>query len=123
MLFGNELIRVKKYALAKDETKKILVRYGSVQKLFTFRWTLFQNDMLVVFSDYDENVSQHMLAQDQHQHKAFRVMLKPKGAYEMQVPYMLVKFAKFDFAKNKAIFEIWLYDKRQEVYLKYLKQK
>jgi len=119
-LFATELLKVRQYELKKDETKKILVKYGTSQKIFSFRWTLYKNDGLVVFSSYDQIVSQHILYLNYH-NQSIRVELKPRGAYEYNVPYILVKFVKFDFAKQKAKFEIWLLDKRQEVFLKYLK--
>ena len=118
-LFATDLLRVKKYSLKKDETKKILVKYGSSQKVYAFRWTLCKNDTLIVFSSYDMIVFQHILFKN-YKNDTIRVELKPRGAYEYNVPYMLVKFEKFDFAKKEAKFSIWLYDKRQEVFLKYL---
>jgi hypothetical protein len=44
--------------LKKDEQKKILVKYDSFEKIFKFRWTLYQNEGLVVFRSYDTIVAQ-----------------------------------------------------------------
>jgi len=118
-VFATELLKVKTYKLQKDESREIIVKYGGVEKLFHFRWTLYKNDGLIVFSSYDTIVSQHVLFLN-HNNQSFRVFLKPHGGYEHIRPYIIVKFVKFDFTKHKAIFEIWLYDKNQEVYLKYL---
>ena len=120
VLFANELIKVKEYWLQKDEQKKILVKYASSEKLLTFRWTLYKNDVLVLFSSYDQIVSQHML-QLNHTNQSVRIELKPRGAYERVVPYILIQFNKFDFERYRAKISIWLYDKHHEVYLKYLK--
>ncbi len=118
-LMATSLIKVKKFSLSKDETKKVLVKYGSSQKLLAFRWTLYKNDALIVLGSYDRVVFQHILYLN-HTNQSFRVELKPRGANDFLVPYMLVKFVKFDFAKHQALFELWLYDVRQEVFLKYL---
>jgi hypothetical protein len=119
LAFCTELLKIKKYSLKKDQTKKILVKYGSSQKVYSFRWTLFKNDALIVFSSYDTIVSQHVLLKG-YKNDSIKVELKPKGAYEYNVPYMLIKFDSFDFAKKEAKFSVWLYDKREEVYIKYL---
>ena len=118
-LFANELIKVREYRLKKDETKKILVKYASSEKLLTFRWTLYKNDALVVFSSYDQIVSQHLLYRN-HTNQSLRIELQSRGAHEFIVPYMLIKFDDFDFEKHEAKISLWLYDKRHEIYLKYL---
>ncbi len=117
--YATSLIKIKEYSLQKDETKKLLVKYGSSQKLFTMRWTLYKNDALVLFSSYDRIVSQHLLYLN-HTNQSFRVELKPRGASAFNPPYILVRFDEFDFAKRRAKISIWLYDIRQEVYIKYL---
>ena len=119
LLFANNLKKVKEYSLKKDETKKILVKYASSEKILTFRWTLYKNDALVVFSSYDQMVSQHLLYKN-HTNQSIRVELTSRGAHEYIVPYMLIKFDDFDFAKHEAKFSLWLYDKRKKVLLKYL---
>ena len=118
-IYATDLLNIKKYSLKKDETKKILVKYSSSQKVFEFRWTLYKNDGLVVLSSYDNFPSQHMLYLN-HLNQTIRIFLKPKGAYEFNVPYMLLKFDDFDFANQKAKFSLWLFDVKQEIYIKYL---
>ncbi|SFV51392.1 hypothetical protein MNB_SM-7-307 [hydrothermal vent metagenome] len=119
LVFANELIKVKEYHLKKDEIKKILVKYASSEKLLTFRWTLYKNDALVVFSSYDQIVSQHLLYLN-HTNQSLRIELVSRGAYEYITPYLLIRFDEFDFGKDRAKISLWLYDKRHEVYLKYL---
>ena len=118
-LFANELIKVKEWHPKKDETKKILVKYASSEKILTFRWTLYKNDALVVFSSYDQMVSQHLLYKN-NTNQVVRVELVSRGAHDFVVPYMLIKFDDFDFARHEAKISLWLYDKRHEIYLKYL---
>ena len=121
-LLATNLLKIKEYYLEKDETKKILVKYASSQKVLSFRWTLYKNDGLVVLSSYDRIVSQHLLYMN-HQNQSFRIELKPRGAYESASPYMIIKFDEFDFEKRKAKFSLWLQDRRQEILIKYLKQR
>ena len=119
MAFGQGLTFLKEIPLKKDEVKKILVKYDGYEKLFKFRWTLFTNDTLTVLKSYDLIVSQIVLYDDL-KCRSFRFYLKPKGASNYNVPYFLVKFKKFDFKKNKAIFELYIFDREMEINLEYL---
>jgi len=119
-LYASDLILIKKISLKKDETKNILVKYGSKKKLFTFRWTLFSNGGLVIHRSYDTIVSQNILYL-RYQNQSFRVELKPRGADMFNVPYLLLKFKKFDATKKKAVFDLFLSDDKNQVSLEYLK--
>jgi hypothetical protein len=116
------LIVKKKITLKKDETKNMLVRYGAKKKLFSFRWTLFINGGLVIHRSYDTIVSQNILYL-RHQNQSFRVELKPRGADAFNVPYLLLKFKKFDRKKNEAEFELFMSDNKNQIYLEYLKNR
>ena len=118
--FGNEFRDMKQISLKKDSQRKILVKYGKYKRLFKFRWTLYINDTLVIFSSYDRNVAQHIMSLN-HKNQSFRVELKPRGADDFNVPYLLVKFKEFNYKKNEAVFEIYLWDKKMQIALEYLK--
>jgi len=109
-----------KVSLKKDETKRVLVKYGKIQKLFQFRWTLFVNDGLIILKSYDDIVSQNILYLN-HKNQSFRTELLSRGANNYKTPYILVKFLKFDYEKNKAKFELFLSDDEVRVRVKYLK--
>ena len=108
-----------KISLKKDEQKKILVKYGQVEKLFKIRWTLYTNGGLVVFRSYDKIVSQNVLYL-RHKNSSFRFYLKPKGSDRHQTPYMLVKFKEFDYETGKAHFELYISDKKMQIATEYL---
>ncbi len=119
-LFGNELKRVKTYLLAKDEVKKVLIKTKNAQKLLRFRWTLYKNDGLVVFTSFDQIPSQHILYLN-HKNQSIRIPILPRGAHDYIEPYLLLRFDEFDFSKHKAKISLWIYDKRSETLLKYLR--
>lgn len=104
-------------SLKKDEQKKILVKYGDKEKLFKFRWTLYKNEGLVIFRSYDMSVAQNVLYL-RNKNQSFRVELKPRGADFYNTPYILVKFKEFDEKSDTAAFEIFLSDKKDQIYLK-----
>ncbi|MFA6191201.1 MAG: hypothetical protein WC665_02515 [Sulfurimonas sp.] len=112
---------VQKISLKKDEQKKILVKYGSFEKIFKFRWTLYHNKGLVIFRSYDRIVAQNILYL-RDKNKAFRVELKPKDTSSYEGAYLLVQFKEFDYEKKQATFDISISDKSAQVKLKYLEK-
>jgi hypothetical protein len=119
--FADEFRDIKKISLKKDEQKKILVKYGSYERLFKFRWTLYSNGGLVIFRSYDRNVGQNILYLG-NKNSSFRVNLKAKGADYFNVPYMLVKFKEFDYETNEAKFELLISDKQAQIEMQELKK-
>ena len=119
-VFANDFRDIKKISLKKDEQTKILVKYDSIEKLFKFRWTLYANGGLVIHRSYDKIVAQNILFL-RHKNQSFRLELKPRGADFYNVPYVLIKFKKFDYEKNEANFELFLSDEKSQIDLQYLK--
>lgn len=111
---------MQKISLKKDEQTKILVKYRNNIRLFKFRWTLYVNEGLVLFRSYGGEVAQNILYLNTR-NQSFKVYLKTKGADHYEVPYILVKFKEFDYAKNSADFELFLSDKKSQIELEYLK--
>lgn len=109
---ANDYSRVETVKLKKDEHKKFLVQYGTVKKLFKFRWTLYANDGLVVLRSYDRIVAQNVLYL-KLKNSTFKLDLKPKNGFTS--PYLLVKFMEFDYTNNEAVFKLFLSDKNAQV--------
>ncbi len=122
VISANDFREIIKISLKKDEQKKFLVKYGAKERLFTFRWTLYINDGLVIFRSYDKRVAQNILYLN-HKNQSFRVELKTPGADFYNVPYILLKFKKFDFTTEKASFDLMLSDEKMQIALEELKQK
>ena len=122
VLGADDFREVIKISLKKDEQKKFLVKYGSSERLFTFRWTLYHNGGLVLFRSYDKKVAQNILYLN-HQNQSFRVEFKTRGGEGYYVPYVLVKFKEFDFEKHEAHFDLLISDQKMEISFRELKQK
>lgn len=120
-VFANDIREIKEISLKKDEQKKILVKYAEKEKLFSFRWTLYKNGGLVIFRSYDRIVAQNILYL-REKNRSFRVELKTRGADFYNVPYMLVKFKEFKNDSKEAVFEILLFDDKQQIKLEDLKK-
>ena len=121
-VYANDFRDIRKISLKKDEQTKILVKYDSKEKVFTFRWTLYKNGGLVIHRSYDKTVSQNILYL-RHTNQSFRLELKPRGADYYNVPYFLVKFKDFNYEKNEANFELYLSDEKGQVMIEYLEKK
>lgn len=119
--YANDFRDIHKIFLKKDEQTKILVKYDLKEKLFKFRWTLYKNGGLVIHRSYDKVVAQNILYL-RHKNQSFRVELKPRGADFYNVPYILVKFKKFNYEKDEAEFELFLSDERNQLLLEYLQK-
>ncbi len=118
-VFSSDLKKLKTYYLSKDEIKKVMITAGKTKKLLTFRWTLYKNEGLVMFSSYDQMVMQYILYLN-HTNQQFRIDLTSGGSNLYLRPYLLIRFDKFDFAKHKAKISLWIYDKQSEIEIKKL---
>lgn len=110
----------KEIRLKKDATQKILVRYNDSKRLLMFRWTLYTNGELVVHRSFDEFVAQNILSLN-YKNQSFRVQFTPRGKKYGVISYVLIRFKKFDFEKNEAVFELLLRDDEKKIVLKYIK--
>ena len=117
--FAIDFKDMEEISLKKDEQKKILVKYGRVEKLFKFSWTLYVNGGLVIFKSYDKIVSQNVLYL-RYSNNSFKFDLKPKESTIAEAPYILVKFKEFDYEKNEAQFELFISDRKMQILLEYL---
>lgn len=118
---ANQFADMEKISLKKDEHTNIFVKYANYERLFKFRWTLYKNEGLVLFSSYDKEVSQHILYLN-NTNQSFKVLLKPKGSDFYETPYFLVLFKNFNFEKHEADFEVYLSDKKHQLEVKYQKK-
>ncbi|MBU0632244.1 hypothetical protein KKA17_06350 [bacterium] len=105
--------------LKKDKTEKILVKYDDIEKLFKFRWTLYHNDGLVLLRSYDQIVAQNILYLGQT-NQSVRLELRSRAGGFNSLPYIILKFVKFDYQTQEAEFELFLFDKQEQIDLKFL---
>jgi len=117
--FAIDFKDMQEISLKKDEQKKILVKYGRIEKLFKFSWTLYINGGLVVFKSFDKIVSQNVLYL-RYSNNSFRFNLKPKESPIVEAPYILVKFKEFNYETNEAQFELFISDRKMQILLEYL---
>lgn len=113
-IIANNFTQTLEISLKKDEQKKILVKYDSIEKLFKFRWTLYHNNGLVILRSYDKIVAQNVLYL-RGRNQSFLLELSPRGRDYYNPPYFLVTFKKFDYETKTAYFDIHLSDKDLQI--------
>ncbi len=113
---------MKSFVLKKDEVVKIMVKSEGLERLLTFRWTLYTDKGLVVHESFDRIVGQHMLYVS-HTNQSFRKRLLPAKRSERDVPYAVVVFKKFDDGNKTAQLDLLLIDKEKRIVLDYLTEK
>ncbi len=107
----------KTFLLKKDELAKIMVKSTGQERLLNFRWTLYTDKALVVHESFDRIVGQHIL---EGTSQSFSKRFLPADKSEMDVPYAVVVFKKFDEENQTAQFDLLLFDKENRVKLDYL---
>lgn len=112
----------KSFVLPKDRTVKVLVKSEGLERLLSFRWTLYADKGIVVHENFDRFVGQHVLYAS-HTNQSFRKRLLPAKKSEKDVPYIVVVFKKFDEGAKTAQLDLLLFDKEQRIMLEYLTEK
>ncbi len=113
-IYAQEYRMKQTIVLKKDKTEKFLVKYGEIKKEFRFNWTLYQNSGLVVKTNYDRFNSQHMLYMN-HVNQSIRIELRSISMQRRWLPYIIVKFVKFDTNRQEATFDLFLFDKKEQI--------
>jgi hypothetical protein len=109
---------MKNFNLKKDQMAIVSVKTEGLDRNLSFRWTLYTDKALVVHEKFDRIVGQHVLY-DGH-NDSFRKRLLPAKNSEMDVPYALVVFKKYDETNQTVQFDLLLFDKESRVKLDYL---
>ncbi|MDD5052626.1 MAG: hypothetical protein PHO27_07845 [Sulfuricurvum sp.] len=117
-----KLVEPKSYNLQKDQMVKILFKSEGQEHLLTFRWTLYTDKALVVHESYDRFVGQHILYTG-FGSQSFRKRLLNSKNSELDVPYALVVFKKFDEGAHTAQMDFFLIDREKRVVVDYLTEK
>lgn len=112
----------KSFILKKDQVVKVLVKSEGLDRNLSFRWTLYTDKVLVVHESFDRFVGQHMLSAT-YGNQSFQKRLLPPKRSELDIPYAIVVFKKFDEGNNTAQMDLLLIDKEKRILLDYLTEK
>ena len=125
-LFGRDTVNwdyTHTFELKKDEIATISIvkkEYDSQSKLegkFKFRWTLYQNKLLVVLSNYEGHPTQHVL---EKLYKRDSLSFNLLGDYEQRNQRVILKLLFRDFGKDSATMEALIYDPKKRIEVQFI---
>ncbi len=128
-LFSQELVNwdyTHTFRIKKDEVAKIQIikkEYENQSKLdgkLSFRWTLYQNKLLVLLVNYEGHPTQHVL---EKLYKRDSVSISLMGDYEQLNQKVILKLKFVDFGKDKATIDALIYDPKKRVEVKFIDPK
>jgi len=104
----------KEVRLKKDSSEVVLFKYDDIQKELRWRWTLYQNNGLVIHRNFNSFVGQYVLYLRESS-DSFKIQIKPRGASYGIPPYVIVEFINYDEETQEAVFMLLLSDKKEEI--------
>jgi len=111
------------FELKKDEigtisiVKKEYKNQSELKGKFKFRWTLYQNKLLVVLADYEGHPTQHVL---EKLYKRDSLTFNLLGDYEQRNQRVILKLQFRKFGKEKATMEALIYDPKKRIEVKFI---
>ena len=116
-----------RFLLKKDQTAVVMIKKDypetfEKEGILTFRWTLYQNQRLVLLLDYEGFKQQHILMR-LYGRKSVKIFLT--GDYKRidRRPFVLLTFEKFDQKKSVATITAAFSDPQKRLEIKILKPK
>lgn len=112
---------MKSFNLKKDEVARVVIKHSSsvtLERVLSWRWTLYTDKALVVHEKFDRIVGQHILYVGHND--GFRKPLLPFVKSERDIPYAVVVFKKFDDQNKTALFDLLIFDQEKRVLVEYL---
>ena len=111
------------FELKKDEigtisiVKKEYKNQSELKGKFKFRWTLYQNKLLVVLADYEGHPTQHVL---EKLYKRDSLTFNLLGDYEQRNQRVILKLLFADFAKDSATIDALIYDPKKRIEIQFI---
>ena len=111
------------FELKKDEIATIsIIKKGyknqsELEGKFKFRWTLYQNRLLVVLADYEGHPTQHVL---EKLYKRDSLTFNLLGDYEQRNQRVILKLLFADFAKDSATIDALIYDPKKRIEVQFI---
>ncbi len=97
---------LKKEGLANVE---VIEKEDQSKRILSFRWTLFQNERLVLLVKYDGHPMQYIL-QKRYKRNSIKIALRDDYKDAFKRSYFFLKFSKFDEKKKEALLKVSIHD-------------
>jgi len=112
------------FVLKKDKVARVEVvkREDSSKRVLTMRWTLFQNDRLVLLLKYDGFPTQYIL-QKKYKRNSIKIALRDDYHDGFKQAIMIVTFKDFDTDKKMAHLRVSIMDPKKRIEIHFIDPK
>jgi hypothetical protein len=112
------------FQLKKDEVAHIEVirRVDDSKRDLTLRWTLYQNERLVLLVKYDTFPTQYIL-QKEYKRNSIRIALRDDYSEASQRCFLILSFKSFDEGKKVALLEASIMDVKKRIEIRFVDPK
>lgn len=112
------------FVLKKDEVGMIEVikREDSTKRVLHVRWTLHQNERLVVLVKYDGFPTQYIL-QKEYKRNSIRITLRDDYSEGSKRCFLILKFDDFNEDKKTALIQAFVTDPKKRIEIQFIDPK
>lgn len=112
------------FVLKKDEFGqiKVLKREDSTLRKLTLKWTLYQNDRLVLLVKYGGFPTQYII-QKKYKRNSIKITLRDDYSVAAKRCYLILTFKNFDNVKKSALLEAFITDPLKRIEIEFIDPK
>ena len=112
------------FVLKKDEVGviEVLKREDTKKRALNVRWTLHQNERLVVLVNYDGFPTQYIL-QKVYKRNSIRITLRDDYSEGSKRCFLILKFDDFKEDKKTALIKAFVHDPKKRIEIKFIDSK
>jgi hypothetical protein len=109
------------FVLKKDQLAlvEVLKREDSSKRVLAMRWTLFQNERLVLLVNYDGFPTQYIV-QKKYKRNSIKIALRDDYHDSFKQAIMIVTFKAFDDAKKTALLKVSVSDPNKQIEITFI---
>ncbi len=112
------------FILKKDEVGMIEVikREDSTKRVLSLRWTLFENERLVLLVKYDGFPTQYIL-QKEYKRNSIKITLRDDYSEGSKRCFLIIKFDNFESDKKRALIKAFITDPNKRIEIQFINPK
>ncbi len=112
------------FVLKKDEIGqiKVIKRVDSTVRILTLRWTLYQNERLVILAKYDGFPTQYII-QKEYKRNSIKITLRDDYSEAAKRCYLILTFKDFNDTKKSALIGAFITDPQKRIEIQFIDPK
>jgi len=112
------------FVLKKDELGliEVIKREDSKKRVLSVRWTLYQNERLVLLVKYDGFPTQYII-QKEYKRNSIKITLRDDYSEGSKRCYLILKFEDFHEDKKTALIQAFVTDPKKRIEIQFIDPK